>query len=203
MSDPQSNRLPELQDRFMRVVEATTDVVAMADRAGRLLYLNKAGRQMFGWPLSEPLGERTVQEIHPPWVYELIRQEGLPAALREGRWSGETALLAEGMREVPVLQLILAHTGTEGGVEFFSTICRDISDRKHKELERIEWANRYDAAIRASGQIFFDLFRTRRTGFTNVACSHGPGSDNENNEYCFRPQKILDHSRNERSPRRW
>ncbi|MEQ1853398.1 MAG: ATP-binding protein, partial [Chthoniobacteraceae bacterium] len=32
----------------------------------------------------------------------------------------------------------------------------DITDRKQRELERIEWANRYDAAIRASGQVVFD-----------------------------------------------
>jgi PAS domain S-box-containing protein len=156
MSDPLLHAVPEMHDRFMKVVEATTDVVAIADRVGRLMYLNNAGRQMFGWPLTEPLAGRMVHEIHPPWVYEVIRQEGLPGALREGRWSGETALLAEGGREVPVLQLILAHAGADGSVEFFSTICRDISERKHKDLERIEWANRYDAAIRASGQIFFD-----------------------------------------------
>jgi PAS domain S-box-containing protein len=41
-------------------------------------------------------------------------------------------------------------------VEFLSTIIRDLSNRKREEIERIEWANRYDAAIRASGQILFD-----------------------------------------------
>jgi PAS domain S-box-containing protein len=147
---------PEMHERFMKIVEATSDVVAMADRCGRLLYLNNAGRQLFGLALDESLDGHVVQEIHPPWVFEVIRHVGLPAALRDGKWSGETALLAAGGREVPVLQLIIAHAAADGSVEFFSTICRDITERKYKELERIEWANRYDAAIRASGQIFFD-----------------------------------------------
>src|SRR6185436_5547256 len=97
-----------------------------------------------------------IHEIHPAWVFEVIRHEGLPTALKDGKWSGETALLAAGEREIPVQQLILAHDGADGQVEFFSTICRDVSERKHEELERIEWANRYDAAIRASGQVFLD-----------------------------------------------
>ena len=155
MDEPVLNA-PEVQARFVKIVEATTDVVAMMDRAGRLTYLNDAGRKLFGWPLDARLSSRMVQEIHPAWVFEVIRQEGLPSAEREGQWNGETALLAADGREVPVLQLILAHEGADGSVEFFSTICRDISERKHKELERIEWANRYDAAIRASGQVFFD-----------------------------------------------
>jgi PAS domain S-box-containing protein len=146
----------EADARFFKIVEATTDVVAMSDGAGRLLYLNAAGRQLLGWPLTGPLGGRMIHEMHPAWVLELIRHEGMPSALRQGTWSGETALLADGEREVPVLQLILAHGAADGNVEFYSTICRDISERKQKELERIEWTNRYDAAIRASGQIFFD-----------------------------------------------
>ena len=87
---------------------------------------------------------------------QILVQEGFPCALEEGSWSGETALVSTSGREHPVLQAVLAHVGKQGEVEFISTICRDISDRKQKELERIEWANRYDAAVRASGQVVFD-----------------------------------------------
>ena len=50
----------------------------------------------------------------------------------------------------------LAHRGPDGKVEFLSTIMRDISERKREEVERIEWTNRYAAAVRASGQVLFD-----------------------------------------------
>jgi PAS domain-containing protein len=46
-----------------------------------------------------------------------------------------------------VLQVILAHRGSDGSVEFISTIMRDISEHKRAEVARIEAANRYDAAI--------------------------------------------------------
>lgn len=146
----------EAHARIIKILEATTDVVAMTDRSGQLLYLNVAGRRLFGWDADDTVVLRNVREMHPAWAYEVVQHEGFPAALRDSSWSGETALLAENGREVPVLQVVLAHTSADGEVDFYSTICRDISERKQKELEQIEWANCYDAAIRASGQVLFD-----------------------------------------------
>ncbi len=146
----------ELQKRLFKILEATTDVVAMADCDGLLLYLNEAGRRLFGWDKEDGARCRHTVDIHPGWAYEVVKNEAFPAALKDGAWSGETALTVQGGRELPVLQVVLAHAGAGGAVEFYSMICRDISDRKLKELEQIEWANRYDAAIRASGQVLFD-----------------------------------------------
>ena len=146
----------EAHARIIKILEATTDVVAMTDRYGQLLYLNVAGRRLFGWGAEDAVVMRNVKEMHPAWAYEVVQHEGFPTALRESSWSGETALLAGNGQEVPVLQVVLAHTSADGEVDFYSTICRDISERKQKELEQIEWANRYDAAIRASGQVLFD-----------------------------------------------
>jgi PAS domain S-box-containing protein len=142
--------------RFARIFEATTDVVAMMDGTGRLLYLNAAGRKLLDAPQEAEISHLMLRDLHPEWAYEILQQEAFPCAVAEGSWSGETALRSAAGREFPVLQAVLAHVGDRGEVEFISTICRDISDRKQKELERIEWANRYDAAIRASGQVVFD-----------------------------------------------
>ncbi|MEQ1852824.1 MAG: PAS domain-containing protein, partial [Chthoniobacteraceae bacterium] len=122
------------------ILEATTDVVAMADPAGRLLYLNGTGRQLLGLGLDEPLGQKTMAELHPTWAYQVVLHEAFPTALSEGSWSGETALASGNGSELPVLQVVLAHQGADGEVEFLSTICRDITDRKQRDLERIEWA---------------------------------------------------------------
>ena len=140
----------------MKILDSTTDVVAMMDLSGGLLYLNATGRRLLGLTRDEPLGHRTLAELQPSWAYEVVLQDGFPDAIVGGSWSSETALLSANGTELPVLQVVLAHAGEGGQGEFLSTICRDITDRKQKELERIEWANRYDAAIRASGQVVFD-----------------------------------------------
>ncbi len=158
---PQPNSIPprpreETQGRFIQILESTTDLVLMADREGRTLYVNKAGRNMLGWSTEEATERIPMEEILPQWAYAIISEQAMPTACAQGSWSGETALLSRSGREIPVLQVLLAHSGKDNEVEFFSTICRDISERKQKELEQIEWSNRYDAAIRASGQMFFD-----------------------------------------------
>ena len=149
-------RPDEPDSRFARIFEATTDIVAMTDRAGNVIYLNAAGRKLLDLENDAEISSLTLRGLHPEWAFEIVRQEGIPAAQTEGSWSGETALISATGREFPVLQLVLAHLDQAGELEFVSTICRDISDRKLKELERIEWANRYNAAIRASGQVVFD-----------------------------------------------
>ena len=146
----------EPRSRFARIFEATTDVVAMTDRGGLLLYLNAAGRRLLDLPTDAAIADHTLRDLHPEWAYEILVQEALPAAQSDGSWSGETAVLSAAGREYPVLQVVLSHVGADGDVEFISSICRDISEHKERELERIEWANRYNAAIRASGQVVFD-----------------------------------------------
>ena len=140
--------------RLVRILEATTDYVGMSSAEGQVLYLNAAGRRMLGIPPDEPLTGH-ITDRHPEWAQEILR-EAVPAAARDGDWTGETALLTPSGEEIPVSQVILAHANPEGKIEFFSTIIRDLSERKREEVARIEWANRYDAAIRASGQVLFD-----------------------------------------------
>ena len=145
----------QAQLRMKRILEATTDLVIMTTAEGQVLFLNAAGRRMLG---MEGQGEVDlhISEMHPAWANEIVLKEGVPTAIGEGVWKGETALLHKDGHEIPVSQVILSHKGADGMVEFLSSIMRDLSDRKKEEIERIEWANRYDAAIRASGQVLFD-----------------------------------------------
>ncbi|HEX8310603.1 MAG TPA: PAS domain-containing protein, partial [Chthoniobacteraceae bacterium] len=157
MRDISQRRIAEeAQRRFARILEATSDVVGMASPEGRLIYLNDEGRHLLALGSNDPLDGRHLEALHPEWANEIIRHEGIPTALAKGRWAGETALIGADEREIPVSQVILSHANPGGVVEFLSTIIRDISERKREEVARIEWANRYDAAIRASGQLLFD-----------------------------------------------
>jgi PAS domain S-box-containing protein len=140
--------------RFVRILEATTDFVGMSSASGQALFINAAGRKMLGLDSEAPLMAH-IMELHPEWAREILK-EAIPAAERDGSWVGETALLGPGGEEIPVSQVILAHTDADGQIEFFSTIMRDLSERKRAEVAGIEAANRYDAAVRASGQVLFD-----------------------------------------------
>ncbi|HEV7867411.1 MAG TPA: PAS domain-containing protein [Chthoniobacteraceae bacterium] len=142
--------------RLLRIMESTTDLVVMALPDGQVTYLNWAARRFFALPQDQPLEGFNLSIAYPGWAHQIVEQEGIPTAIRDGMWAGETAVVNRDGRELPVSQMILAHRDADGRLEFLSTTMRDISDRKREEITRMEWANRYDAAIRASGQLLFD-----------------------------------------------
>jgi PAS domain S-box-containing protein len=135
----QQRALAREQARLASVLEATSDFVAFAGRDGALLYLNPAGRRMLGWSAEQDARGRMLRELLPGWAAERVMDEGIPAALRDGIWSGESALLDAHGRELPLSQVIAAHQSAEGS--FVSTIARDISAAK-RDAEQIKAALR-------------------------------------------------------------
>lgn len=116
------------RDRLVSVLETTSDIVSMADPQGRVFYFNRAGYEMLGLPVGTPLDD-VIRRVHPAWAAQLVHEQGIPAAVREGRWLGETAVLDAQGREVPMSQLIMSHRGADGQVDYLWTILRDITDR--------------------------------------------------------------------------
>ncbi|WNG43246.1 PAS domain S-box protein [Archangium minus] len=119
--------------RLGSIIEATPDLVGSTDAQGRGLYLNRAGRRMVGLAEEQNASAWCIASAHPTWAARRLLTEGIPTALREGVWQGETALLSQDGRELPVSQVLLAHREAEGKLEMLSTIIRDISDRKLAE----------------------------------------------------------------------
>src|SRR4249920_2466235 len=118
MRDISSRKAAEQErERLVRILEATTDVVAMAHPNGEILHLNASGRKLLGWPLTGPLLEFNLSQCHPDWANEIVFKEGIPTAITDGAWNGETALHAPDGHEIPVLQVILAHPSADGSVE--------------------------------------------------------------------------------------
>jgi diguanylate cyclase (GGDEF)-like protein len=123
----------EERARLVEILEATSDYVAMSDPQGACIYLNAAGRKLSA---SSPM--------YPPWAREVLEEQALPSAARDGIWQGETAMLDAEGEEVPVSQVVIAHRAADGSIRFFSTIARDISERKAYEA-RIQHLANYDA----------------------------------------------------------
>src|SRR5882672_5546076 len=96
--------------RLVQILEATSDYVCMTDPAGTITYLNAAGRKLIGAAESEGAG-KSVSEVYPAWVRELIEREAKVVASREGVWAGETAILSADGTEIPVSQVIITHRG--------------------------------------------------------------------------------------------
>src|SRR6185369_3835849 len=121
----------ETLTRFKAIIDATPDFVGMADAQARAIYVNRAGREMTG--LGDDLSGVSIPDFHPAQVGKRLLNEAMPAADREGVWSGETELLGPDGEHIPVSQVVLSHRPVEGDVAYYSTIMRDISEHKNYE----------------------------------------------------------------------
>jgi PAS domain S-box-containing protein len=129
-------RAEKEQARLTAIVEATSDLVGVADASGHNIYLNKAGQKMLGISPEEPGSQFSINSVLAPSARAKFRDEVFPIALREGTWAGEILFLSRDGQEVPVSQVLIVHKTEAGEVEFISTIARDIRDRKKAEEER-------------------------------------------------------------------
>lgn len=125
----------EVRIRLTSIIEAAPDFIGSANADGHVIYLNKAGRKMIGIGEDEDVSNVLIKDTHPKWANRIVETEGIPLAIKIGNWIGETALLSRDGVEIPVWQVIMAHKGPDGAVEFFSTIARDITDRRRLEEE--------------------------------------------------------------------
>ncbi|MEX0749615.1 MAG: EAL domain-containing protein [Dehalococcoidia bacterium] len=137
----EQKRTDEERAQLTAIIEATTDLVSIADAGGQHLYLNTAGCRMLGLSNEGDITDTNMLERRPDWARDLLEREVIPGATTDGAWVGESAYLSPDGLEIPVSQVTLAHRFANGTVERFSTIARDISERKRFEEQLIHLAN--------------------------------------------------------------
>ena len=122
-------------DKTLRAVaETVSDGVISADSHGTITYLNKGAERLFGWTVSELVGQpvtvlapERLRDPHCRSVFRHAAKAGAPAA---GTTIELTGLRKDG-REVPV-EVSLARSDTSDG-PLFTAVVRDVSHRKQFE----------------------------------------------------------------------
>jgi anti-anti-sigma factor len=126
-------RAQAAERRFGAVIEATSDWVSIADRDEKLVFVNQGGRRMVGIGPDEDIVGLRVGQFSPAWAREVVLSEALPVARAEGVWRGDLARLHRDGHEIPISQVIVAHTDERGEVEFYATIARDMTRERAAE----------------------------------------------------------------------
>ena len=158
-------------DRLTGIIEATSDIVVVTDGEGDPLYLNRAALAFYDLVDVEMTAEDLDVRL-PPWVRARLEREVHPRLETEGIWTGELALLRNGL-EIPFSVQYLAHRNGEGEVAWLSMVARDISERKDFEALLREQATHDELTGLPNRTLLTDrlrmaLARGRRAG-TGVA----------------------------------
>ena len=141
----------EAQARLAAILEATPDIVVSADPGGAVFFLNRAGRHLFGLPDDKDLTEMKLLDLHPTRAAEIIKNVGLPEAMRHGSWSGENAVLNSAGEEIHVSQVLIAHKDAAGQLQYCSTVMRDMTERRQADDALYESQHRLVETSRLAG----------------------------------------------------
>src|SRR3569623_191504 len=117
--------------RLPDVLDSTPDIVTMSDSSGKPAYFNRAARMQLGIGDTNP-EQVDPSSLQPSWAYRHLIDEGMPAAIASGTWSGESAFLKPDGKEILVSQVIISHRHPDDSASF-SSISRSIADRKDAE----------------------------------------------------------------------
>lgn len=120
---------------FMQIVETTPDFVAIFDVDGGLQHLNRAWRGLLGLADHDPLPS-SIKSLFDSVALSQLRDVAVPAALRDGMWSGESTLAAAGGHQREVSLTVLRHDGPPGPDQGRMTVvAHDIT--VYKNVERV------------------------------------------------------------------
>jgi PAS domain S-box-containing protein len=128
-------RAEEERGKLAAIVQNSPDFIGIATLAGRISYINLAGRRMIGLADEEPIGAH-MQPFRAFDHGERLLSEILPAVERCGFWEGETQLRhrATGV-SFPVLQHIFyIREACTAKPLSIATICHDISPQRDAEF---------------------------------------------------------------------
>ena len=133
----------ERQKRFTAILEATPDLVCMANLDGFLTYINRSGIRLLGITENEEVTRIRLADFHSEEDGKKILSEGIPSAIKEGMWTTETVFLSRSGKKILSSLVLISHRNDNGIIEFFSIIARDIRNVRAAE-EKIEYLAYYD-----------------------------------------------------------
>ncbi len=120
------------QQMLVDVFEHSTDLVIQSTATpGRFVYLNPAIREFLGLAASVPPSDINPDDLLGASYLEHRAKEIVPIALQQGYWQGETVLNDRHGKEHIFSHLLIAHRDSDGELNYFSGIMRDITAFKN------------------------------------------------------------------------
>jgi PAS domain S-box-containing protein len=151
---------PEDPSQFA-VFDALSDIVCVTTLDGTLRFLNQAGLDLLGvLDLSTLIG--CVFPAHTPAARTLLLDEVVPAAVRTGHATGDTALQTVDGRVFPASQTVVVTPATTTRPAALTIVIRDISIERHAA-----------ARVRESQRLFEMITRTS----PDLLCLYDPADE--------------------------
>ncbi|MGF1936645.1 MAG: PAS domain-containing sensor histidine kinase [Nostoc sp. ChiQUE02] len=138
-------RAEEEQQKFVALIENSSDFIGIASMEGQVLYVNPAGLKMLGLSSLEAAKTKLVTDFHSPEAFAEFQQQIIPLMSQHGSWQGEFRHrhFQTGI-EIPTDCNMFMVKHPETGEPFCQVaVARDITERKQAK----------EALLKSEGQL--------------------------------------------------
>ncbi len=131
------------------VFDAITDIVCVTSLDGTLRFLNRAGRELLGYVGNDDAVVGALFPTHTPAARELLLEEVIPAAMRDGSVTCDTALQTADGRVFPASQTVIVTPHGVGLPLTLTLVIRNVGIERHQASLR-ESQRLFEMIARAS-----------------------------------------------------
>ena len=135
-------QIEEEQQKFIALVENSSDFTGMATLQGKPFYINQAGQKLVGLESQAEIHATTIFDYCAPEAREQLRDICLPALGKNGYWEGESLFrhFKTGAFINVYIKAFIVKDSQSGEPLCIATITHDITERKrmHDALKKSE-----------------------------------------------------------------
>lgn len=124
---------------LVEILEATSELVVVSDRAGKIVYVNRSARALLG-----AYEGQHVTELSSDATLERLRTDIMPTARQRGAWTGELDLIDASGGSIPVATTVQVLLDEQGEVSRIATVAHDITELKVAQ-RRLEFEATHDS----------------------------------------------------------
>ncbi len=165
-SNERRQRRADLErQKFVFLVEHSSDGIGMATLDGIMFFLNPAGRRIVGFSTETPINLICLWDFYYQGGERFFHDTVLPSLQKTGRWEGEVLMRNQETQEsVPVFQnLFLVSSDDQSEPLYLAVANRDISESKKSERALNQAKEDAEAANRAKSEFLANMSHEVRT----------------------------------------
>jgi PAS domain S-box-containing protein len=128
-------RADEAREKFVRLVEASDDLIGIVDERGNATFVNEAGRKLLGIGTLEDARTTRLGDYFMPDDRAFVEAEIAPAVARDGRWLGDLRMRHFGTGEQVAVSFNAFSLFDEAGKTVgMAMVGRDLRERRRYEI---------------------------------------------------------------------